>query len=145
MRSIADIRIATLKVRNDARTKFLDVQANEKKMADQRQALIAERQEIEARIRKNDLQVYAAVGTLRPSSLQIGQGQLFRLTDPSSGGRTICYVRTTEDAKFSPFLGDFVGVRGSISQDPQLNSIIEKPVEIQSVDPTKVNQSVRRA
>lgn len=141
MRSIVDIRIATLKARNDARTKFLEVQANAKKMAEQRQALAAERQEIEDRIRKNDLQVYAALGTLRPSSLQIGQGQLFRLTDPASG-RTVCYVRTTEEAKFAPFLGDFVGVRGTITQDPQLNSIIEKPADIQSVDQTKVNQSV---
>ncbi|HSU66553.1 MAG TPA: SH3 domain-containing protein [Tepidisphaeraceae bacterium] len=140
MRSIAEIRIATLKVRNDAREKYLVVQENEKKMVQQRQALVAERQEIEDRIKKNDIQIYAAVGTLRPSSLQTGTGVLYRLTDPASG-RTVCYLRTT-DSKYSTYLGQFIGVRGTINNDPQLKSLIENPVEAQSVDPTKVNQSI---
>lgn len=140
MRSIAEIRLATVKARNDAREKFLAVQENQKKMTEQRQALAAERQEIEDRIKKNDVQVYAAVGTLRPSSLQIGQGMLYRLTDPASG-RTVCYIRVSE-AKYGPLLGQFIGIRGTITSDPQLKSIVENPIEAAPVDQTKVNGSI---
>lgn len=140
MRSIAQIRLATLKARNDAREKFLAVEENQKKMTAARQALAAERQEIEDRIKKNDVQVYAAVGTLRPSSLQIGQGMLYRLTDPATG-RTVCYIRTT-DAKYGPLLGQFIGVRGAITPDAQLKSIIENPAEATPVDQTQVNGSI---
>jgi SH3-like domain-containing protein len=140
MRSIAEIRLATLKARNDAREKFLAVEENQKKMTAARQALAAERQEIEDRIKKNDVQVYAAVGTLRPSSLQIGQGMLYRLTDPSTG-RTVCYIRVTE-AKYGPLLGQFIGVRGTVTPDPQLKSMIENPTEAKPVDQTQVNGSI---
>ena len=140
MRSIAEIRVASLKVRNDARTKFLAIQDTEKKSAEKQQALAAERTEIEDRIKKNDIQIFAAVGTLRPSSLQMGQGILYRLTDPATG-RTVAYVRTN-DSKYVQLLGQFIGVRGSISSDPQLRSIIENPIESLPVDPAKVNQSV---
>ena len=140
MRSIAEIRVATLKVRNDAREKFLAIQDSERKSAEKRQALAAERQEIEDRIKKNDIQIFAAVGTLRPSSLQVGQGTLYRLTDPATG-RTVAYIRTS-DSKYVTMLGLFIGVRGSISNDPQLRSIIENPIESIPVEPSKVNQSV---
>lgn len=140
MRSIAEIRLATLKARNDAREKFLAVEENQKKMTAARQALAAERQEIEDRIKKDNVQVYAAVGTLRPSSLQIGQGMLYRLTDPATG-RTICYIRVTE-AKYGPLLGQFIGVRGAITPDPQLRSIIENPTEAAPVDQAQVNGSI---
>lgn len=140
MRSIAELRLATLKARNEAREKFLAVEENQKKMTAQRQALAAERQEIEERIKKNDVQVYAAVGTLRPSSLQIGQGMLYRLTDPATG-RTVCYLRTTE-AKYGPLLGQFIGVRGPVTSDPQLKSVIENPIEAAPVDQAQVNGSI---
>ncbi|HEY2584326.1 MAG TPA: SH3 domain-containing protein [Tepidisphaeraceae bacterium] len=140
MRSIAEFRVATLTSRNEAREKFLALQENQKKMAAQRQALAAERQEIEDRIKKNDVQVYAAVGTLRPSSLQVGTGMLYRLTDPATG-RTVCYVRTS-DSKYGPFLGQFIGVRGTVSNDPQLKSIVENPIEVKEVDQTQVNGSI---
>ena len=42
MRSIAEIRLATLKARNDAREKFLAVEENQKKMTEARQALAAD-------------------------------------------------------------------------------------------------------
>jgi SH3-like domain-containing protein len=140
MRSIADIRVATLKARNDSREKFLALQENQKKMLAQRQALAAERQEIEDRIKKNDVQVFAAVGTLRPSSLQVGTGMLYRLTDPATG-RTVCYVRTS-DSKYGSYLGQFIGVRGTVTTDPQLKSIVENPVEAREVDQAQVNGSV---
>jgi SH3-like domain-containing protein len=140
MRSIAEIRMSTLKGRNEAREKYLTLEENQKKMTAQRQALAAERQEIEDRIKKNDVQVYAAVGTLRPSSLQVGQGMLYRLTDPATG-RTVCYVRTN-DSKFETYLGQFIGIRGTVNVDPQLKSIIENPAEAKEVDQAQVNGSI---
>jgi len=140
MRRMAEIRVATLQVRNDAREKFLSVQADQKKMAEKQQSLLAERQEIEDRIKQNDLQVFAAVGTLRTSSLQVGQGTLYRLTDPATG-RTVAYIRTN-DSKYGQFLGEFIGVRGTVSTDPQLKAMVENPTDAQPVDPAKVNVSI---
>ena len=78
MRQIAVIRVASLKMRNDAREQFLKVQTDEKKTAEKQQSLIAERGEIEDRIKQNNIDIYAAVGTLRTSSLQVGNAMLYR-------------------------------------------------------------------
>jgi len=140
MRQIASIRVASLKMRNDAREQFLKVQTDEKKTAEKQQSLIAERGEIEDRIKQNNIDIYAAVGTLRTSSLQVGNATLYRLTDPASG-RTVAYIRTN-DAKIGNYLGQFVGVRGPIISDAQLKSIIDSPTDIKAVDQTKVNVSI---
>jgi uncharacterized protein YgiM (DUF1202 family) len=140
MRQIAQIRIASLQVRNDAREKFLAVQSEEKKMAAKQQSLLAERTEIEDRIKQNNLEIFTAVGTLRTSSLQVGNTMLYRLTDPSTG-RTVAYVRTN-DPKYGSFLGQFIGVRGTIANDSQLKSVIENPSDARVVDQSKVNKSI---
>ena len=140
MRQIAQIRVASLQARNDAREKFLAVQNDEKKMAQKQQSLIAERQEIEDRIKQNNLEIYVAVGTLRTSSLQVGQSMLYRLTDPATG-RTVAYIRTN-DPKYGGMLGQFIGVRGQVTNDAQLKTIIENPTEAKPVDPDKVNRSI---
>ena len=140
MRELAAIRAASLKMRNEAREKFLAVQTQGKKMGEKQQSLIAERTEIEDRIKQNNVEIYAAVGTLRTSSLQVGNATLYRLTDPASG-RTVAYVRTN-DARFGNFLGQFVGVRGPIVNDPQLKSIVDAPTDIKPVEQSKVNQSI---
>ena len=140
MREIAQVRVASLQARNDAREKFLAVQNDEKKMAAKQQSLIAERQEIEDRIKQNNLEIFVAVGTLRTSSLQIGQAMLYRLTDPATG-RTVAYIRTN-DSKIAGMLGEFIGVRGPVTNDAQLKTIIENPTEAKLVDPDKVNRSI---
>lgn len=140
MRRVAEIRVASLKVRNDARDKFLALQKGENEMAQKQKALLAERQEIEDRIKQNDLEIFAAVGTLRTSSLQLGQGTLYRLTDPATG-RTVCYVRTT-DPKYAGFLGQFIGVKGTASTDSQLKAIVENPVDVKTVEPSQVNVKI---
>ena len=140
MRRIAEIRVASLKVRNDAREKFLAVKADQQKMQEKQQSLIAERQEIEERIKQNDIQLFAAVGTLRTSSLQMGQGTLYRLTDPASG-RTVCYIRTT-DTKYAQLVGQFIGIRGTVISDSQLKAIVENPTEYKNVEPSQVNIKV---
>ena len=140
MRQIAQIRIASLQTRNDAREKFLAVQNEEKKMAAKQQSLVAERGEIEERIKQNNLEIFTAVGTLRTSSLQIGNTMLYRLTDPGTG-RTVAYIRTN-DPKYGSFLGQFIGVRGNIANDSQLKSVIENPADARVVDQSKVNKSI---
>ena len=140
MRRIAEIRVASLKVRNDAREKFLAVKADQQKMQEKQQSLVAERQEIEERIKQNDIQLFAAVGTLRTSSLQMGQGMLYRLTDPASG-RTVCYIRTS-DAKYGQLIGQFIGIRGTLTSDSQLKAIVENPTEYKNVEPSQVNIKV---
>jgi SH3-like domain-containing protein len=141
VRATIEIRVAQLKVRDAARNKYLAVLQEEKQSAERRKALLAEQQEIQERIKKNDIQVFAAVGTLRPSSLQIGQnGILYRLTDPATG-RTVIYVRSN-DQKMGTMLGQFIGVRGTIRDDVQLKSVIENPAECLPVEQSKVNQSI---
>jgi len=118
MRSIAEIRLATLKARNDAREKFLAVEENQKKMTAQRQALSAERQEIEEahqEERHSGLRRRRHPAPVEPSDRP---GMLYRLTDPASG-RTVCYLRTTEP-KYGPLLGQFIGVRG---RSPAIHSL----------------------
>ena len=140
MRQIAQIRIASLQTRNEAREKFLAVQTEEKKMAAKQQSLVAERGEIEERIKQNNLEIFTAVGTLRTSSLQIGNTMLYRLTDPGTG-RTVAYIRTN-DPKYGGFLGQFIGVRGNITNDSQLKSVIENPADARVVDQSKVNKTI---
>lgn len=141
MRRIAELRIATLKVRNDAREQFLAVRKQNEQTAQKQQALAAEKQEIEIRIKDNDLQIFTALGTLRTSSLQVGHGMLYRLTDPATG-RTVAYIRTNDSNKYGALLGQFIGVRGPVSSDHQLKSVIQNPTEVQTIDPAKVNTSV---
>lgn len=141
MRRIAELRVATLKARNDAREQFLAVRKQNEQTAQKQQALAAEKQEIEVRIKENDLQIFTALGTLRTSSLQVGQGTLYRLTDPATG-RTVAYIRTNDSVKFGGFLGQFIGVRGPVSSEHQLKSVIQNPSEVQPIDPSKVNTSV---
>lgn len=140
MRQISAIRVASLKVRNDAREKFLAVKADQQKMQEKQQSLVAEREEIEDRIKQNDIQLFAAIGTLRTSSLQMGQGMLYRLTDPASG-RTLCYLRTN-DPKYAQLVGQFIGIRGTITSDSQLKAIVDNPREYKNVEPSQVNIKV---
>ena len=141
MRRIAQARLAALKVRNEARQKFLAAKQEQQKFAEKQKSLVAERQEIEDRIKKNDVQLFAAVGTLRTSSLQMGpSGTLYRLTDPATG-RTVAYLRTN-DSKYAQLLGQFIGVKGTVTSDPQLKSIIQNPTEAKPIEKEKVNVSI---
>jgi SH3-like domain-containing protein len=141
MRRVAEIRVATLKLRNDAKTEFLVTKASQEKAMERRKALEAERDEIQERIKQNEITVYAAVGTLRTSSIQRGSQTLYRLTDPSTG-RTVAYIRTN-DSKYATLLGQFIGVKGTINVDAALNmKTIDQPTEAAAVDQSKLNKSV---
>ena len=141
MRRIAESRLATLKLRGDAKADYLAAKAEQQKSMERRQALQAEKQEIEQRIKENQITVYAAVGTLRPSSLQRGNTMMYRLTDPATG-RTVAYIRTN-DSKYAGMLGQFIGVKGTINTDTALNmKIIDQPGEAKQIDSAKVNKTI---
>ncbi|MDB5172599.1 MAG: hypothetical protein JWN51_1372 [Phycisphaerales bacterium] len=141
MRRLSETRIATLKLRGEAKADFMAHLEAQAKAAERTKALTAEREEIAQKIKENEIVMFAAVGTLRTSSLQRGTGTLYRLTDPATG-RTICYLRTA-DAKYATLLGQFIGVRGTISTEAGLNmKMIDTPTEPQAVNPAKVNTAI---
>ena len=141
MRRIAESRVATLKLRGEAKADYLAARAEQQKSMERRQALQAEKQEIEQRIKENQITVYAAVGTLRPSSLQRGNTMMYRLTDPATG-RTVAYIRTN-DSKYAGMLGQFIGVKGTINTDTALNmKFIDQPSEAKQIDSAKVNKTI---
>jgi len=141
MRRVVEIRIATLKLRDDAKQEFVATKASQEKSAERRKALEAERDEIQDRIKQTEITVYAALGTLRTSSIQRGPQTLYRLTDPSTG-RTLAYLRTS-DPKYATLLGQFVGVKGTLSVDPALNmKMIDAPTETVAVDQAKINKTI---
>jgi uncharacterized protein YgiM (DUF1202 family) len=141
MRQIAEVRVATLKMRDEAKQEYLAFKETQDKTNERRKALAAEQEEIEARVKQNSVTIYAAVGTLRTSSIQHAGATLYRITDPDTG-RTVAYIRTTDDGPMA-LLGQFVGVKGTITNDDALNlKMIDNPTVIEAVDQTKVNSSV---
>ena len=145
LKRIADARIAALKVRKQTREEFALVRKNQEEMENRRKALQAERQELEEHIRQTNVEFFAAVGTLRTSSLQQGPKgtTLYRLTDPESA-RTLVYVRTS-DREFGAMLNQFVGVKGELRSDPLLRMRVITPSETKPIDPTKVGSTVAAA
>lgn len=142
MRRVVDARLAALKVRTEARESYVVLKKNRQEVETKRQALLAEREELQERIKQNDVKVFTAVGTLRTSSLQLGGGgMLYRLTDPETG-RTVVYLRST-DGSIPPLINQFIGVKGELSADPGLNlKVINSPSGAEVVDQTKVNGTV---
>jgi hypothetical protein len=145
LKRVADLRIAALKVRKQTRDEFAAVRKSQEEMEGRRKALQAERQELEEQIQKTNVEFFAAVGTLRPSSLQQGPRgtTLYRLTDPESG-RTLVYVRTA-DREFGAMVNQFVGVKGELKNDALLRLRVITPAETKPVDPSKVGSTVAAA
>jgi uncharacterized protein YgiM (DUF1202 family) len=140
MRRVADFRAQTLKARAEAREQFLAVLKQQEEGKKRQQALKAEQEEIAQQIKKNDVQVYTAVGTLRTSSLQQGASMLYRLTDPANG-HTVCYIRS-DDPKITGFMGQFIGVKGQLNTDPNLSLKVVTPTESAVVDPNQLFRGV---
>jgi hypothetical protein len=141
MRRVGDFRVQTLKARAEAREKFIAVQKTQEESRKRQQALKAEQQEIEQQIKKNDVQIFTAVGTLRTSSLQNGNTMLYRLTDPANG-HTVCYLRAEDPAKITGFMGKFIGVKGQLSTDPALALKVIAPTDAAEVDPNQLFRGV---
>jgi len=143
LKRVADARIAALKVREEARTQLLATRKSQEEMKQRNQALSAERQELEERIKETQVDFYTAVGTLRPSSLQQGpRGTvLYRLTDPDTG-RTLVYLRSGDSNQLGSLLNQFVGVRGELRKDPLLRMNVIQPTEAKAIDQSRLGNGV---
>lgn len=140
LKRTVDIRLATLKLRQQSKDEFVQLKKAQEEAAQRQLALKAEQQELEERIKANQVKMFTAVGTLRTSSLQQGGATLYRLTDPSTG-RTTVYVRTA-DPKFGANLGKFIGVTGDLITDQQLNIRVVTPTATELVDMGQVGKGV---
>lgn len=141
MRRVAESRFAALKARQSAQTELLTLRKGQQDLKQQQMALEAEQQELQKRIAENTIKVYTAVGTLQPSSLQVGQGgTLYRITDPATG-RTVCYLRSNE-GKAVQLVGQFVGVKGTLADDQRLGARVITTPEIVACDPARVHHTV---
>ncbi|MEZ0267378.1 MAG: hypothetical protein ACAI43_21805, partial [Phycisphaerae bacterium] len=140
MRRVAEARVLTLKGRLASQGDLLKMRKAQDDMKQRQMALEAEQQELQQRIAANAVKFYAAVGTIQPSSLQQGQGTLYRVTDPATG-RTVCYLRSNDKAAVS-MLGQFVGVKGNLVDDARLGGRVIMATELVAVDPGKVHQTV---
>jgi uncharacterized protein YgiM (DUF1202 family) len=141
MRRVADFRAQTLKARAEAREQLIAVLKQQEESKKRQQALKAEQQEIAQQIKKNDVQVFTAVGTLRTSSIQNGNVMLYRLTDPATG-HTVCYIRAEDATKITPLMGKFIGVKGQLTTDPALSLKVVTPTDAAEVDPNQLFRGV---
>lgn len=140
MRRIAEMRIATLKLRADARDQYVQALKMEQDAKAKQTALKAEQSELAQRVKDQEVTMYTALGTLRPSSLQLAGTTLYRLTDPGTG-RTLLYIRSN-DAKYAGLLNQFIGVRGDIVEDAAMSLKTITPTAAEAVDVSKVNTTV---
>ncbi len=140
LRRISDFKAEVLKSRLEIQQQFADTRKNQDQMKQKQLALNAEQKELEQRIKETDIQFYTAVGTLRPSSLQIGSEMLYRLTDPANG-RTVVYIRSNE-SKIAAMIGEFIGVKGQVSDDSQMNLRVIALTSFEPVNPSKVGQTI---
>ncbi|HTW94212.1 MAG TPA: hypothetical protein VMD30_05440 [Tepidisphaeraceae bacterium] len=141
LKSTVDFRLAVLNVRIEAQRRLASVKQMEADDAKKAMVLTAEQQELQQRLASEKMDVYAAVGQLQPSSLQSGTGTLYRLIDPASG-HTVVYLRSG-DPKTANFIGQFVGVRGELVTDSQLDLKVIPFTDIAVVDPAQVNGKVQ--
>jgi uncharacterized protein YgiM (DUF1202 family) len=141
MRRVAEARLPGLQARATARSEIARLRASEDTLRQKQIALKAEQEELQRRISERTVQIYIAVGTLQPSSLQQGSGgTLYRITDPATG-RTVCYLRSN-DKKTLEHLGQFVGVKGQINEDPRLGARVIQPTSLAQIDPAKVHTTI---
>ncbi len=140
LRKVAEYKAAALKARADDRDEYLAVKKEQDEMKARVAALRAEREELEVRVKQSEIKAYAAVGTLRASSLQVGSQTLYRLTDPASG-RTVIYLRTNDPA-LGTLMNQFIGVKGAVSDDAQLNLRVIDATSFETVDQSKLYTGV---
>jgi uncharacterized protein YgiM (DUF1202 family) len=136
----AESDLAAIRSRVQDKTRYAAVLKQQEEMKQNRLALEEERRELEKRIANSSVQTYTALGTLRLSSLQNGAETLYRLTDPRTGS-TLVYIRSN-DQQLAQMVGQFIGVRGPIADDSQLQLKVITLDGAEVVDPSKVNTRV---
>jgi uncharacterized protein YgiM (DUF1202 family) len=141
MRRVAEARLPGLQARATAKSEIARLRSSEETLRQKQMALKAEQEELTRRIAERTIQVFTAVGTLQTSSLQQGQGTLYRITDPATG-RTVCYLRSNDNKKVVEHLGQFVGIKGQITDDPRLGARVVIPTDFAAIDPAKVHTTI---
>ena len=139
MRRVAQAKAASLRVKSHAQAELLALRKGQEETDSKLAALRGERTEIQQRV-ADHIVSYTAVGTLKPSTLQLGGGTLYRLIDPA-GGRTLCYVRSN-DARFGTFLDKFVGIKGELVSEPQLSVKALVATDVAAIDPSEVTRKI---
>ncbi|HEX8525008.1 MAG TPA: SH3 domain-containing protein [Tepidisphaeraceae bacterium] len=140
MKRVADFRVRTLTARAQAKEQFAQVQKLQEESKKRQQALKAEQEEIAQTIKKNNVTLYAAVGTLRTSSFQNDKTTLYRLTDPDTG-RTVVYLRTN-DTKYAQLIGKFIGVKGEIATESALSMKVINPTDAAEIQQSELFKSI---
>ena len=133
---VIDSRLSTLKLRADAADQISQTRAVQASLKQRATALHAEQQELEDRLVQTGISTFAAVGTLQPSSLQLGSQTLYRLTDPANG-RTVVYLRSG-DGKLLSYLGKFIGVKGEVATESGLSLKVIAATDVTPVATTGV-------
>jgi uncharacterized protein YgiM (DUF1202 family) len=132
LKRLAKTRIDYLNTRLQAQKDLQAAQTENKQLEAHNQQLQSQQAELQQKLAKEEMHVYAAVGTLQTSSVQQGGESLFRLVDPDTG-RTLVYVRPS-DAALSGDIGQLVGVKGQITEDPSLGLKIIAPTGEQTLN-----------
>ncbi len=140
MKKITDMRVSTLKLRSDAREQYTSALKLASEAKARQVSLRAEQDELSQRIKDQQVMMFAALGTLRTSSLQQSGTTMYRLTDPGTG-RTLVYVRSN-DSKYAGMLNQFIGVKGDVTEDTNLSLKMITPTDAEQVDQAKVNTTV---
>jgi hypothetical protein len=140
MRRIAEFRLQAIKLRGDAMSELAALKRSQEEAQQRQVALKAEQDELAEQIRRNSVRVYAAVGKLQTSSLQQGRQTLYRLTDPNTG-RTVVYIRSNDSA-ITGYLGQFIGVKGTLETDARLSMKVVSPEAVEAVEPGELYRTV---
>ncbi len=139
---IAELRVKGLEGRRDALEKLLEVRRQRAAEADATAAMQAETEALEQEVEQTMVQRFDAVGTLRSSKLRLGDQTLYRLTDPRSG-YTMLYVHPAEGVDLAALVGDFVGVRGEMTDDTRVGSLrYLLPTAAEAVEITRIGNGV---
>jgi hypothetical protein len=140
IRRICDFKTGVLSNRVELKKDLLGTRAIQESNREKLKALQGEADELKELVKKSQIEIYTAVGTLRTSSLQQGEQMLYRLTDPANG-RTVVYIRSN-DNRIGQYIGQFLGVRGDVEPQSPLGLKIVAPSTYETVNPTKVGQSI---
>ena len=139
----AEMRVKLLEVRQDALKTIVAANEDRQKRAAEQMPLDAEAKEIGQRIAAAQFKVYAAVGTVRTSSLASNGRSLYRLTDPATG-RTVIYLDDA-DGHAAGLEGQFVGVKGAVADDNVKRIKLVRPQAIEAVDPNELKTGAVRS
>jgi uncharacterized protein YgiM (DUF1202 family) len=140
MRRICDFKAGVLSNRAEIKKDLLGTRRVQEDFRQRAKALHGEQIDLENLVKRSQVHIYTAVGTLRVSSLQQGDQTLYRLTDPANG-RTVVYIRAN-DNRLGQYVGQFLGVQGTLEAESPLGLKVIAMETYEVVNPTKIGQSV---